>query len=67
MGPKTTPSLISRGGIRYPPPLAGDEIETPWEMGLRLYFGLNCTLCGLEMIVLAQNDTEIMKTFHNHI
>ena len=31
MGPKTTPSLISR----YPPPLAWDEIETPWEIGLK--------------------------------
>ena len=23
-----------RGGIRYPPPLACDEIDTPWEIGL---------------------------------
>ena len=29
MGPKTTPSLI-------PPPLAWDEIDTPWEIGLNL-------------------------------
>ena len=33
MGPKTTPSLISKGGIRSPP-LAWDEIDTPWEIGL---------------------------------
>ena len=33
--PKTTPSLISRG-IRYPPPLAWDEIDTPLEIGLMM-------------------------------
>ena len=25
MGPKTTPSLISKGGIRYPPPWEGGK------------------------------------------
>ena len=34
MGPKTTPSLISRGGYQIPPPLGGREIDTPWEIGL---------------------------------
>ena len=33
MGPETTPSLISKGGIRYPP-LGGRETDTPWEIGL---------------------------------
>jgi len=37
MGPKTTPSLISRGGVSDPPPLAWDEIDTPWEIGLMGY------------------------------
>ena len=32
MGPKTTPSLISKGGYQIPP-LAWDEIDTPWEIG----------------------------------
>ena len=35
MGPKTTPSLISKGGYQIPPPLGGGEIDTPWEIGLR--------------------------------
>ena len=35
MGPKTTPSPNSKGGIRYPPPLAWDGINTPLEVGLR--------------------------------
>ena len=35
MGPKTTPSLISKGGNQIPPPLAWDKIDTPWEIGLR--------------------------------
>ena len=35
MGPKTTPSLISKGGVSdTPPPPGGGEIETPWEIGL---------------------------------
>ena len=35
MGPKTTPSLISKGGYQIPsPPLAWGEIDTPWEIGL---------------------------------
>ena len=36
MGPKTTPSLISKGGYQIlpPPPLGGREIDTPWEIGL---------------------------------
>ena len=36
MGPKTTPSFISKGGIisDTPPPLVWDEIDTPWEIGL---------------------------------
>ena len=37
MGPKATPSLISKGGYQMPPPLGGREIDidTPWEIGLR--------------------------------
>ena len=35
MGPKTTPSLISKGGYQIPPPLGGREIDTPWEIGLK--------------------------------
>ena len=36
MGPKTTPSLISRGGgVSGTPPLAWDEIDTPGEKGLK--------------------------------
>ena len=34
MGPKTTPSLISKGGVSDTPPLGGREIDTPWEIGL---------------------------------
>ena len=34
MGPKTTPSLISKGGYQIPPPLGGRESDTPWEIGL---------------------------------
>ena len=34
MGPKTTPSLISKGGYQIPP-LGGREIDTPWEIGLK--------------------------------
>ena len=36
MGPKTTPSLISKGegGVLDTLPLALDEIDTPWEIGL---------------------------------
>ena len=30
MGPKTTPSLISKGGY-----LGGREIDTPWKIGLK--------------------------------
>ena len=37
MGPKTTPSLISKGGYQIPPPLAWDEIDTPWDIGLIIY------------------------------
>ena len=37
MGPKTTPSLISKGGYQIPNPLAWDEIDTPWEIGLRAF------------------------------
>ena len=37
MGPKTTPSLISKGGYQIPPPpLGGREIDTPWEIGLKM-------------------------------
>ena len=39
MGPKRTPSLISKGGIRYPP-LAWDEIDIPWEVGLTVSMAL---------------------------
>ena len=35
MGPKTTPSLTSKGGYQIPPPLEGREIDTPWEIGLK--------------------------------
>ena len=35
MGPKTTPSMISKGGYQIPPPLAWDGINTPLEVGLR--------------------------------
>ena len=39
MGPKTTPSLISKGGYQIPPPpLGGGEIDTPWEVGLKVLF-----------------------------
>ena len=39
MGPKTTASLISRGGVLVTlPPLGGREIDTPWEIGLRSVF-----------------------------
>ena len=34
MGPKTIPSLISKGGYQILPSLAWDEIDTPWEVGL---------------------------------
>ena len=34
MGPKTTPSLISKGGYQIPPPLMWDEIDTPCKIGL---------------------------------
>ena len=33
IGPKTTPSLISKGGYQIPG-VAWDEINTPWEIGL---------------------------------
>ena len=36
IGPKTTPSLISKGGYQIPPPLGGREIDTPWEIGLKV-------------------------------
>ena len=34
MVPKTTPSFISNGGYQIPPPLAWDEFDTPWKIGL---------------------------------
>ena len=34
--PKTNPSLISKGGVSDTPPQAWDEIETPWEIGLKV-------------------------------
>ena len=37
MGPKTTPSLISKGGYQIPH-LAWDEIETPWDIRLIIGF-----------------------------
>ena len=37
MGPKTTPSMISKGGYQIPPPLAWDGINTPLEVGLMIY------------------------------
>ena len=40
IGPKTTPSLISKGGYQIPSPLAWDEIDTPWEIGLSEHFYL---------------------------
>ena len=41
MGPKTTPSLISKGGYQIPPPLGGREIDTPWEIGLSTAFHIH--------------------------
>ena len=30
MGPKTTPSMISKGGYQIPPPWRGTESTPPW-------------------------------------
>ena len=37
--PKTTPSLISKGGGYQIPPLALDGIDTSWEIGLNKEWG----------------------------
>ena len=41
MGPKTTPSLIFKGGYQIPPPLGGRKIDTPSEIGVMINFSQN--------------------------
>ena len=43
MGPKTTPSLISKGGEQISPPGVGRN-QTAWEIGLTIYIS-NIYVC----------------------
>ena len=56
MGPKTTPSLISKGGYQIPPPLGGREIDTPWEIGLTQFL-----LYSFEEVDLAPNCVQFQS------
>ena len=62
MGPKTTPSLISKGG--YQIPLLGVGRDTPWEIGLRV-FSANCVIIsnnnGLKVLYTILRDQEHVR------
>ena len=66
MGPKTTPSLISKGGYQIPP-LGEREIDTPLEIGLK---GSDSTEIGCIFILsmstgLAETVDRISNLFDN--
>ena len=62
MGPKTTPSLISKGGDQIPPPpLGGREIDTPWEIGLKNTKGQCTKKSNIPANIAAMKQLERVK------
>ena len=64
MGPKTTSSFIFKGG-GVPPPLAGDKIDTPWDIGLMV--ATKDLIMGKKTVIMTKKILDTKKLHRQHL